>query len=153
MVKNLDYTNYEEGIYVGYRHFDKAGLDVSYPFGFGLSYTKFSYSDVEVNVQDDTIHVALTVENIGEIAGKEVAQIYASKINTSIDRPDQELKAFAKTKELQPGERQQLHMSFLVSELGYWDEDNAGWAFENGIYEVRIGASSRDIKLQSEIEL
>ncbi|MCB0847357.1 MAG: glycoside hydrolase family 3 C-terminal domain-containing protein, partial [Bacteroidetes bacterium] len=96
-VKNKDYTNYEEGIYVGYRHFDKENLKVAFPFGFGLSYTDFAYNNMEVSVLNDTVNVKLTVENTGSQAGKEVVQVYASKINTTIDRPLQELKAFAKT--------------------------------------------------------
>ena len=153
MVKNLDYTNYDEGIYVGYRHFDKANLEVAYPFGYGLSYTQFEYYDLEVSVSNDTISALMTVQNTGELSGKEVVQLYLSKSNTAIDRPAQELKSFAKTGSLEPGDSQQLSMSFPISELRFWDEENAMWDFEKGNYQIRVGASSRDIRLKADISL
>lgn len=152
-IKDKDYTLYEEGIYVGYRHFDKANKAVSYPFGFGLSYTEFEYSDIEVTNDNDSIIIILTVKNVGPVPGKEVVQLYMSKSNTSIDRPNQELKAFAKTGSLEPGASEQLSMSFPISALRYWDEEKDNWAFEKGKYEVNVGASSRDIRLVEELEL
>jgi beta-glucosidase len=152
-VRNEDYTHYEEGIYVGYRHFDKAQLDVSYPFGFGLSYTEFAFTDMEATVANDTLTVSVRVQNTGDQAGKEVVQLYAAKPNSAVDRPDQELKAFAKTGILGPGASASLEMQIPVSELRYWDESQAGWVLEQGSYTVRIGASSRDIKLTEEVEI
>lgn len=152
-VKNRDYTIYEEGIYVGYRHFDKASLKVSYPFGFGLSYTNFELSDLAVAVKNDSINVQLTVKNTGDKMGKEVIQIYVSKPNSTIDRPVQELKAFAKTKNLEPGESVVLAFSIPISELRYWDENKSGWAQEKGSYTIQSGTSSRDIKALQEIEI
>ena len=152
-VKDTDYTLYEEGIYVGYRHFDKAKLDVSYPFGYGLSYTSFEYSDMEVTVSNDTVKVSVSVQNTGEQAGKEVVQIYVSKLNTGIDRPTQELKAFSKTPAMEPGEVVTLQFDIPTSELSYWDEDRAGWALEKGAYAIKSGSSSRAIQLVQEIEL
>ncbi len=152
-VKNKDYTVYEEGIYVGYRHFDKADLAVSYPFGFGLSYTDFEYSNMEVAVENDSIKLNVTVKNIGHQSGKEVVQIYVSKPDSNIDRPVQELKAFAKTRNLAPGETEDLMLTIPVSELRYWDEGIAGWNLEKGAYLIQSGASSRDIRLSGEIEI
>lgn len=152
-IRNRDYTQYEEGIYVGYRHFDKANLQVSYPFGFGLSYTNFAYSDLEINLLNDTINILLTVQNTGQIAGKEVVQVYTEKLNTTIDRPVRELKAFAKTSVLEPGTTERLNINIPVAELRYWDESKAFWALEKGIYKMKLGASSRDIKEEGEIEL
>ncbi|MCB0852893.1 MAG: glycoside hydrolase family 3 C-terminal domain-containing protein, partial [Bacteroidetes bacterium] len=152
-VKDKDFTNYEEGIYVGYRHFDKENLKVSFPFGFGLSYTDFAYNNMEVSVLNDAVNAKLTVENTGSQAGKEVVQVYVSKINTTIDRPLQELKAFAKTKELGAGETTEITIHIPVSALSYWDEGKAGWALENGTYSIRVGSSSRDIRLNEEIEI
>lgn len=152
-VKDKDYTLYEEGIYVGYRHFDKANIDVSYPFGFGLSYSRFEISDIKLTEVNDSIKVLVNVKNIGETSGKEVVQLYMSKTNTAIDRPNHELKAFAKTRLMEPGATEQLSMNFQVSELRYWSEDDAQWRFEAGMYEVRIGTSSRDIRLTKDIEL
>jgi beta-glucosidase len=152
-VRNKDYTIYEEGIYVGYRHFDKADLEVSYPFGYGLSYTDFEFTRMNVTLENDTIHVAIVVQNIGEKAGKEVIQIYVAKPNTSIDRPVQELKAFAKTKNLKPGETENVVVHIPVHELSYWNEEASGWKIEKGTYKIRSGASSRDIRLFEEIEI
>ena len=95
----------------------------------------------------------MTVKNVGPVPGKEVVQLYMSKSNTAIDRPNQELKAFAKTGSLEPGASMQLSMSFPISELRYWDEEKDNWAFEKGKYEVNVGASSRDIRLVEELEL
>ena len=152
-IKNSDYTTYEEGIYVGYRHFDKANLEVSYPFGYGLSYTDFEYKNMEITLANDTINVTLTVQNSGDQAGKEVVQIYVSKANSGIDRPNQELKAFAKTRNLEPGEAEEIMISIPVSELSYWDEDNSGWALEKGLYSIKSGSSSRDIRLTGDIDI
>lgn len=151
-VKDVDYTNYDEGIYVGYRHFDKQKLEVSYPFGYGLSYTDFTYKGLNVAVENDTIQVDVEVKNIGEYAGKEVVQVYAEKLDSQIDRPLQELKSFAKTKVLTPGESQVLSMKIPVKELSYWDENKNNWILEKGTYKIKVGASSRDIQGETIIE-
>ncbi len=152
-VRNKDYTHYEEGIYVGYRHFDKTNRAVSYPFGFGLSYTSFEYGNYDVVVKNDTIQVSLAVKNVGTQAGKEVVQLYVSKPNSTIDRPVQELKAFGKTRKLAPGETETMTFKIPVSDLSYWDEAIAGWKLENGLYTVKSGSSSRDIKVARDIEI
>jgi beta-glucosidase len=152
-VRNKDYTKYEEGIFVGYRHFDKANLEVSYPFGFGLSYTQFEYGEAEASLEDDTIRVILTITNSGNSTGKEVVQVYASKTQTFVDRPVRELKAFTKTRTLQPGETAEVAFRIPVSELRYWDEADARWKLEAGTYAIQVGASSRDIRQAVEIEL
>ncbi len=152
-IQNVDYTNYEEGIYVGYRHFDKNNLDVSYPFGYGLSYTNFEFENMDVSVSDGTINISVFVKNTGEVAGKEVVEIYVSKPDSKIDRPVQELKAFAKTPLLNSGDIAQLTMSIPVSDLSYWNEDNSGWTLEKGVYSVLAASSSRDIKLSKEVNL
>jgi beta-glucosidase len=152
-VRNVDYTVYEEGIYVGYRHFDKNSIEVSYPFGYGLSYTGFEYEKMKVELADDTIDIVVSVKNTGSNSGKEVVQIYVSKPETEIDRPLQELKAFAKTHQLGPGESAELQMKIPVSELAYWDEENNGWAIERGKYTIKAASSSRDIRLTRDIEL
>jgi beta-glucosidase len=152
-IRNKDFTLYEEGIYVGYRHFDKAKIEVSYPFGYGLSYTDFEYSNMEVINENDMINVAVQVKNTGNLPGKEVVQFYISKPNSTIDRPIQELKAFWKTPTLQSEEVVDVLVQLPISELRYWDEDRAGWAFENGSYIISAGTSSRDLRLFTEIEL
>ena len=152
-VRDVDYTHYDEGVYVGYRHFDTKKVEVSYPFGYGLSYTDFTYSDLKVAVENDTIQVTVTIQNTGELSGKEVVQVYTEKVNSSIDRPIQELKAFAKTKMLASGESQTIVLEIPVEELRYWDEKMNGWNLEKGMYKMKIGASSRDIKVAQEVEL
>jgi beta-glucosidase len=152
-VRNEDYTLYEEGIYVGYRHFDKAGLDVSYPFGYGLSYTDFDYETMAIDVDKDTITVSVTVQNSGDVAGKEVVQLYVSKANPTIDRPVQELKGFAKTELLPAGSTQEITLSIPVNELRYWNEATSSWMLEPGIYEIRVGPSSRDIRLSGDVDV
>ncbi len=152
-IKNKDFTNYEESIYVGYRHFDKANLEVSYPFGYGLSYTQFEYSDFMVELKNDTIYINATIKNTGSMSGKEVVQVYTSKPATAIDRPVKELKTFAKTKSLMAGEATPLVLKVPVSELSYWSEEAAKWMLEMGTYEIQVGASSRDIKLSNSIEI
>jgi len=152
-VKNVDYTNYDEGIYVGYRHFDKAMLAVSYPFGYGLSYTSFEYENLNTEVVDGMINISFSVKNTGEVAGKEIVEVYTSLPETTIDRPVQELKAFAKTPLLNPGESAELTMSIPVSDLSYWNEQTSSWTLEPGTYIISIGASSRDKRLDKEISL
>lgn len=151
LVANVDYTKYEEGIYVGYRHFDKHQVDVSYPFGYGLSYTDFAYENMKVELMDGSIHISLQVENTGQVPGKEVVEIYVSKPDTEIDRPVQELKAFAKTPLLSSGESTDVHIRIPVEDLSYWNEEASGWTLEGGSYTIHSAASSRDTRLSKEI--
>jgi len=150
-VRDEDYTHYDEGIYVGYRHFDRKGMDVSYPFGYGLSYTEFEYGDLEVLTENDTINIAMTVKNIGEVPGKEVVQIYTEKLNSNIDRPTQELKAFTKTSLLQPQGVDSVSIRIPVKELRYWNEQTKEWTLEEGAYKIKAGASSRTIRQTGEV--
>jgi beta-glucosidase len=152
-VPNVDYTKYEEGIYVGYRHFDKSKLEVSYPFGYGLSYTDFSYNDLVLELAGGIIEITAIVENAGPVPGKEVVEIYVSKPDSKIDRPVQELKAFAKTPLLNSGESAELKFRIPVSDLSYWSEDISDWTLEEGTYIIHAAASSRDVRLSKEVEL
>ena len=103
-VKNVDYTNHEEDIYVGYRYFDTFNKRVAYPFGFGLSYTTFELTKPVVKLNGNTINVSINVKNTGDVAGKQVAQVYVKAPKGNYEKPTRELKAFGKTKELKPGE-------------------------------------------------
>ncbi len=146
-VRNVDYTIYEEDVYVGYRYFDSFNKAVSYPFGYGLSYTQFEYSEPVVAANKKEIAVSVKVSNVGQVAAKESVQLYAAAPNSkAANKPVQELKAFAKTALLQPGESEVLTLSFPVSELASFDEAQSAWVVDAGEYELRIGASSRDIK-------
>ena len=140
------YTKHEEDIYVGYRYFDTFNKEVAYPFGYGLSYTTFAYSKPTVKVNADFVAVTVTVKNTGAVAGKEVVQVYVTAPKGSIEKTAQELKAFAKTRELQPGEQQVLTMQIPVRMLASFDEAGSQWLTEAGQYTFKIGASSRDIR-------
>ena len=153
-VEGYDYTNHEENIYVGYRFFDTFQRNVAYPFGFGLSYTTFEFSKPVVKAKGkDAVEMSITVKNTGSVAGKEVAQVYVQAPKGRLEKPAQELKAFAKTRELQPGESQTLVMTIPVRDLASFDEANSQWLTEAGTYTFRIGASSRDIKATASIKL
>ncbi len=140
------YTNHEEDIYVGYRYFDTFQKNVAYPFGYGLSYTTFAYEKPKVSVQGDVVNLEVTVKNTGSVSGKEVVQVYVSAPAGQLEKPAKELKAFAKTRELQPGESQTLTMQIQKRHLASFDEANSQWLADAGQYTFLIGSSSRDIK-------
>ncbi len=145
-LKGRDYTNHEEDIYVGYRYFDTFKKEVAYPFGYGLSYTTFKMSNEKLEVRNGVVTVSVTVKNTGSVAGKEVAQVYVTAPKGSLEKPAQELKAFAKTRELKPGEQQVLTMQIPVRMLASFDEAGSQWLTDGGQYTFSIGASSRDIR-------
>ena len=152
-IPNESFTNHEEDIYVGYRYFDTFDRQVAYPFGFGLSYTTFDFSQPKVKVSDNEVTVSITVKNTGSVSGKEVAQVYVSAPKGILEKPAHELKAFAKTRELKPGEQQTLVMTIQKRELASFDEAHSQWLTEAGIYTFAIGASSRDIKATATAKL
>ena len=139
-------TKHHEDIYVGYRYFDTFNKEVAYPFGYGLSYTTFEFSKPKVKANGKTITVQVTVRNTGSVAGKEVAQVYVSAPQGSIEKPAQELKAFGKTRELQPGEQETLTMQIPVRMLASFDEGGSQWLTEAGLYTFKVGSSCRDIR-------
>ena len=146
-VRNVDYTDYEEDIYVGYRYFDSFDVPVSYPFGFGLSYTTFEYSDAKIAQKNDIYDVTVTVKNTGKFEGKEVVELYISAPdNKAANKPAKELKAYAKTKLLKPGESETLTLSITAPELASFDEAASAWVVAEGEYQFLVGASSQDIK-------
>lgn len=152
-IKNIDYTVYEEDIYVGYRHFDKAEIEVSFPFGFGLSYTDFEFSNLTITPNGNGIDINLNVRNIGQVEGKEVVQVYVSKIDSKIDRPINELKTFQKTSLLNPNSDDNISLHINYEDLRYWDEDSNSWKLEEGEYLINIGNSSRNISLSEMIKI
>jgi beta-glucosidase len=153
-IPNEDFTNHEEDIYVGYRYFDTFQKEVAYPFGFGLSYTTFQFSKPVVKAKGkDAVEVAVTIKNTGSVSGKEVAQVYVQAPKGRLEKLAQELKAFAKTRELQPGESQTLTMVIPVRDLASFDEAGSQWLTEAGTYTFRIGSSSRDIHATANIKL
>lgn len=152
--RNVDYTEYEEDVYVGYRYFTSFNVPVSYPFGYGLSYTTFSYDNPEISLKDGKYEIMVKVTNSGETEGKEVVQTYVTAPDTKIqNQPDLVLKAFAKTKLLKPGESQVLKMDIPVSDLAFFNETNSSWDITGGKYIFKIGASSADIKGEVAVEV
>ncbi len=139
-------SEYREGLYVGYRYYDTVEKEVKYPFGYGLSYTSFQYSNLKVSPDK----VTFTIRNSGDVFGEEVAQLY---IHASLDgmfRPEQELKGFVKVV-LQPGEEKEVSISLNDRSYAVWSIVENDWVVEPGTYEIRIGASSRDLRLRGEI--
>ena len=146
-MKNVDYTDYEEDVYVGYRYFDSFEVPVSYPFGFGLSYTTFEYNDAKIVEKTDTYEIEVTVKNTGTHEGKEIVEIYISAPdNKAANKPAKELKAYAKTKQLKPGESETLTLTVKAADLASFDESSSAWVVAEGEYQFLIGASSQDIK-------
>jgi beta-glucosidase len=155
------YTNYPgnvytEDIYVGYRHFDTYGVAPLYEFGFGLSYTTFAYSNLNINSStlssNGKFIVTLDVQNTGIRNGDEVVQLYIRDVASSVGRPAKELKRFAKV-QLAPSETQQVSFELDLSDLSYYDVSGSQWVAEPGTFEVQIGSSSRDIRLSGTFEL
>jgi len=139
---------YEEGIYVGYRYYDSFNVKPMYEFGYGLSYTDFSISNLKLNsaIFNGMITANATIKNTGKVAGKQVVQIYISAPAKAIDKPTQELKAFGKTRLLQPGESQVLTFTLRAADLASYHTDSSEWIADAGRYELKVGTSSRDIK-------
>ena len=151
--KDVDYTNYEEGIYVGYRYFTTAGKEVSYPFGYGLSYTTFSYSKPVVKATADGFEASVTVTNTGKVAGKEVVELYVSAPAGGLEKPACELKAFGKTRELAPGASQTLTFKVTNYELASYNEATSAWEAPAGAYRVLFGASVADVRANGVYQL
>ena len=143
--KDVDYTNYAEGIWVGYRYFNTVGKEVSYPFGFGLSYTTFAYSKPVVKVTSDGIVASVTVTNTGKVAGKEVVEVYVSAPEGGLVKPARELKSFGKTRNLNPGESQVLTFNISNYELASFNEASNKWETAAGTYNVGFGKNVNEI--------
>ncbi len=151
--KDVDYTNYEEGIYVGYRYFTSAGKEVSYPFGYGLSYTTFSYSKPVIKAVADGFEASVTVTNTGAVAGKEVVELYVSAPAGGLEKPACELKGFAKTRELRPGESQVVNIKVTNYEIASFNEAASAWEAPAGTYRISFGASVADIRATADYKL
>ena len=141
-------VQYREGLYVGYRYYQTAGVPVAFPFGYGLSYTSYAYSDLKVTADS----VSLTVTNTGAHDGAEIVQVYIAKPGAEIFRPAQELKAFARVP-LAAGESRTVTLPLDDKAFRYWNTRTDGWEIEGGRYEVRVGASSADIRLTADVDI
>jgi len=144
---------YQEDIFVGYRHFDRAPTDVLFPFGHGLSYTSFSYSDLSMPLcwhAGEELQVSMTLKNSGSMAGAEVVQLYISPRNSNVPRPVRELKGFHKVF-LEPGECTRVSFSLPEQALAYWSTESGSWCVDPGFYDILLGSSSRDLRLHRRI--
>lgn len=147
---------YNEDIFVGYRYYDQHPEAVKYPFGYGLSYCTFSYRNMRLNKAelnfsrpDEILVVSVEVENTGNVAGKEVAQLYLKPVAPKAKRPLKELKGFAKTRLLEPGEKEKLTFSLSWRDFAYWNEKSRNWTIEPGFYEILIGGTSEETNLKA----
>lgn len=141
-------TIYEEDIYVGYRYYNTFSVPVAYEFGYGLSYTSFDLSGIKLSSTEfaDELEVTVSVKNTGDVAGKEVVQLYVSAPHTKLEKPNEELREFAKTNLLKPGDSQTIELKLSPIDLASFDESTSSWIVEAGDYEIKIGSSSRNIK-------
>jgi beta-glucosidase len=146
---------YDEGIYVGYRYFDKEQIEPLFPFGYGLSYTTFNYENLKLNKEkfskNDTVTVSVDIVNTGNRSGAEIIQLYVQDIESSTDRPPKELKQFEKVK-LEPNERKTVKLNLKFGDFSFYDDSTHSWVVEPGTFNILLGSSSRDIHLQKEIE-
>jgi beta-glucosidase len=148
-------VKYEEGLLVGYRWFDTKNIEPLFPFGHGLSYTTFEYSNLRISPSGDNnllATVQFDITNTGSRDGAEVAQLYVQDVQSTLPRPMKELKAFRKVM-LKRGEKQTITIPLDHSAFAYYDPDKAGWLAEAGNFVIHIGSSSRDIRLKSDFKL
>ena len=141
-------VEYREGLYIGYRYYETAHVPVRYPFGYGLSYTTFAYSDLKA----DADKVTFTITNTGSRAGAEIAQLYVAKADAAVFRPEKELKGFAKVF-LQAGERKTVTIPLDDKAFRYWNVKTDRWETEGGSYQLLVGASVQDIRLRAEVSV
>jgi len=149
-------VEYRESIYVGYRYFDKAKKEVLFPFGYGLSYTRFEYSDLVLSAvkigENDGLTVKFKVTNVGEADGAEVAQVYVKDVESTVFREEKALKGFAKVY-LKAGETKEVTVTLDRRSFAFYDVEKSEWAVESGAFEIEVGASSRDIRLKATVEV
>jgi beta-glucosidase len=147
---------YTEGIFSGYRWYEKKNIEPLYPFGFGLSYTNFEYSDLTVSkelfTENDVLNVRFKVKNVGKSNGAETAQLYIQDVESSVPRPVKELKGFAKV-ELASGQSATVTLELSKKDFSFWNPETKGWFAEKGAFIIKVGSSSRDIKLQKQVVL
>lgn len=145
-------TVYSDGIYVGYRHFDKKKIEPLFPFGFGLSYTKFSYDGLKLSKDGDKVKAVFTLKNTGDKEGMEVAQVYVKDPSAKVDRPEKELKGFKKVN-LKPGESKTVEIILDSEAFKYYDSSEHKWVLEPGEFQILVGGSSRDLPMKGTVVL
>ncbi len=145
-------TVYGEGLNTGYRYYDTFGVPVLFPFGFGLSYSQFDYKDIKLKQNGKTVEVGFKIENLSDIDGKEVSQIYIRALSSCVYRPFKELKGFAKTF-IKAGQTASVTVKLDERAFEYWSVANDGWRTEEGVYEIIVAASAADVKLKAKLEI
>ena len=147
---NIDYTNYEEDIYVGYRYFDSFGKPVAYPFGYGLSYTTFGYENLSVSEANGEYTVKIDVKNTGKMAGRNVVELFVAAPNSKkLNKPEKELRNYAKTRLLQPGETETVTMKVKTEDLASFNEKASAWKTDAGVYTFMICSSANDVEAKA----
>lgn len=153
---NVKSVEYRESVYIGYRYYDKVKKDVRFPFGYGLSYTTFEYSDLQLSKKTmkdtDKLTVTFKVKNTGKVAGAEIAQLYVNDVKSTIFRPEKELKGFKKVY-LEPGEEKEITLELDKRSFAYYNVNIHDWHVETGDFNILIGASSRDIRLKDKVRV
>ena len=148
--KNIDYTNYEEDIYVGYRYFDSFGKPVAYPFGYGLSYTTFAYENLSISEANGVFTIKIDVKNRGSRAGRNVVELFVAAPNSKkLNKPEKELRNYAKTRLLQPGQAETITMKVTTEDLASFNESASAWKTDAGTYTFMICSSANDIEAQA----
>ena len=154
--KDNEQVDYSEGVFVGYRYYESKAMEVLFPFGHGLSYTTFQYSNLKLDkttmLDSEELNVSVDVENTGERVGKEVVQLYVSPKSNTIVRPAKELKGFEKI-ELQPGEKRTMTFTLNKRSFAYWNTEINDWYAESGAYEVQIGKTAKETLLSEGVEV
>ena len=154
--KGKDHAEYREGVFVGYRYYTTRDMDVQYPFGYGLSYTTFGYSDLTTDKNEltdtETLSVSVDVENTGDRAGKEVVQLYVAPVNSEVPRPVRELKGFEKIT-LEPGEKKSVAFALDDRAFAVWNADLHCWDVPDGAYRIQICRNAREVILETEVQV
>lgn len=149
-------VTYQEGVFVGYRYYDTKEMPVAFPFGYGLSYTSFSYDNLQIEHSEitdhDTVTVSVDVTNTGNMEGKEIVQLYVSDLTCAARRPVRELKGYEKVS-LAPGERKTIHFTLDYRSFAWYNETIKDWYAASGDYQILIGASSRDLRLSGNVHM
>ncbi|MFL6560945.1 MAG: glycoside hydrolase family 3 C-terminal domain-containing protein, partial [Bacillus sp. (in: firmicutes)] len=151
-----DKVEYKEGLFVGYRYYDAKGIEPLFPFGFGLSYTNFEYYNLTINkkeiLDNETVQVLVTVKNTGDVAGKEIVQLYVRDVESTVIRPEKELKGFIKL-DLQPGEEKVATFTLDKRSFAYYNVDLQDWHVESGVFDILVGKSSADILVKGKLRV
>jgi beta-glucosidase len=151
VVENVDFTNYVEDIFVGYRYYNTVNKKVAFPFGYGLSYTTFEMSNIKVTENQNGYEVSVDIKNTGNVDGKQVAQLYIASPTEGVKKPAVELKAFAKSRNLKPGETETVKMTVSKNDIQYFDTASGSWVLDKGTYKFSIGTDACNLVVSQDV--